>query len=684
MSLMDKITSYAKHMPNGIALTDGKNALTYGMLEKEILDKSRLLQSQDCKRLGIAGDNSMAWIIWDIAAQHAEIPCVPLPPFFTIAQTTHATHTAGLTHIANDTELQVIQTQESPAALPADTAKITFTSGSTGTPKGVCLTQQGMEDVAQSIAQALGASYAVLHFCALPLSVLLENVAGVYTALMMGATVHVASLAHIGMQNPFAPNFVTFAAAISASKATSIILVPELLRGLMAAVARDSIKLPHLKFIAVGGAKVAPELLEKAHALGLPVYEGYGLSECASVVSINTPMTSQTGSAGKLLPHIKAHILDGEIVIKNTSFAGYLGENTPPSTEWHTGDLGGIDQEGFITLHGRKKNVIITGYGRNISPEWIESRLLAQPEIAQAVVYGDGAAQIGALVVPTQKDISIEKAIARVNAGLPEYAQIGSFDIVTPFTSSNKLLTGNGRIVRHAILNTYGKDKTMTFFERLQNETKMQRQALYSVSQLTDALKGDISRDTYIAYLTEAFHHVKHTVRFMMAMGVRLPEEKKWLHDIISEYIDEEKGHEEWILNDIASAGGDKEAARNAAPNLETQVLVAYNYDYIARKNPIGFLGMVFMLESTSTQIATAGAEGIQKGLGLPKTAFTYLNSHGALDIEHMKFFEQLVNRIEDANDQAAIIEVAQNTFRLFAGVLSAIPHTKGAQRHAA
>ena len=223
----------------------------------------------------------------------------------------------------------------------------------------------------------------------------------------------------------------------------------------------------------------------------------------------------------------------------------------------------------------------------------------------------------------------------------------------------------------------------MTFYDRLNKETESARAALYTVSQLIDGLKGDISRETYVAYLTEAYHHVRHTVRFMMAMGVRIPEEKKWLHDAISEYIEEEKGHEEWILNDIQAAGGDKEKARKAAPNLETQVLVAYNYDYIARKNPIGFLGMVFMLESTSIQIANHGADAVKTKLGLPQTAFTYLYSHGALDVEHLKFFEQLVNKVTDPDDQSAIIEVAQNTFRLFANVMRAIPHEK-AMKHAA
>ncbi len=217
----------------------------------------------------------------------------------------------------------------------------------------------------------------------------------------------------------------------------------------------------------------------------------------------------------------------------------------------------------------------------------------------------------------------------------------------------------------------------MTFYERLNKETEAARSALYTVPQLIDGLKGDINRETYIAYLAEAYHHVRHTVRFMMAMGFRIPEENKWLHDAISEYIEEEKGHEEWILNDIQAAGGDKEKVRNATPNLETQVLVAYNYDYIARKNPVGFLGMVFMLESTSIQIANLGADAVKEKLGLPKSAFTYLYSHGALDVEHLKFFEQLVNKITDPQDQAAIIEVAQNTFRLFANVMASIPHKK-------
>lgn len=679
-TLIEAIHHHANRAPAHPALVCGDREITYAQLAREIIARKAALQDAGCRLLAIEGDNAPDWILWDLAAVAANVPTLPLPPFFHPQQRAFVLQIADVSHSAQGVALTPLS-GGATAPLPPATAKITFTSGSTGTPKGVCLSQSGLEDVAASIGQVLGPAYAGRHLCVLPLAILLENVAGVYAALMMGATVCIPSLSSIGMADPFRPDFAALAAAINDSRATSVILVPELLRGLLAFTAASKTAYPSLKFIAVGGAKVAPELLQTAHALGLPVYEGYGLSECGSVVSLNTPDAARAGTAGRLLPHIRAITKDGEIVILNPAFTGYMGE--PPATgDFATGDLGEIGADGFVTLSGRKKNLIITSFGRNISPEWGESLLLAQPEIAQAVVYGDAAPHLSALVVPRAPDSAVQAAIDRVNSQLPDYAQIRDFTAVPPFTAADGTLTGNGRIRRNNILQKHGKTN-MTFFERLNKETAPFRQGLYAVPQLVDGLKGDITRETYIAYLTEAYHHVKHTVRFMMAMGARLPEDRKWLHDAIAEYIEEEKGHEEWILNDVAAAGGDKEAARRAAPNLETQVLVAYNYDYIARKNPIGFLGMVFMLESTSTQIATAGGDAIRKGLGLPKEAFSYLYSHGSLDVKHMKFFEDLVNRVTDPADQAAIIEVAQNTFRLFAGVMRAIPH-KEQKRHAA
>ncbi len=658
------------HTPEKIALRCAQNDLSYGALVQEITKYSAQLVAANVRVLGLALDNTIDWIVWDLAALNSGIVCVPIPPFFTDDQINHTINQAGITHMISPAGLSATG-QSRASAIPAGTAKITFTSGTTGTPKGVCLPASAMENVAHSIETMLGGDYVGIHACTLPLAVLLENVAGVYSGLMAGCTIVLTPLADFG------EHYSNLHAQLKNSAATSAILVPELLRALLLQVLKQG-PLPDLKFLAVGGSRVDPNLLQKARALGLPVYEGYGLSECASVVSMNFPGKDRIGTTGGLLPHVQAEIIDDEIVIQNPGFLGYLAE---PAPQGHaTGDLGHIDEDGFVHVTGRRKNVLITSMGRNISPEWPESVLLAQPGIYQALVYGDGAPHLGALIVPTSAHADVSASIAAANATLPDYAQIKDSRIVPPFTVANGCLTGTGRPRRTHILENYAsflspKESPMNFYDQLVAQTAPARAELYAVPQLVDGLQGRISRATYIAYLTEAYHHVKHTVPFLMSMGSRLPDEKRWLHKAIIEYLEEEEGHEEWILNDIAAAGGDREAARAAAPNLETQVMVAYNYDYISRKNPVGFLGMVFMLESTSTQIASMGADAVMTGLDLPKTAFTYLFSHGALDIEHMKFFEKTVNQVTDPADQAAIVEVATNTFRLFANLFRAIPH---------
>lgn len=650
---------------NRIALRDDQCVVSYADVWDKVQEKSSALAGYKC--VGLALDNSVDWILWDLACLVQGVVVVPIPPFFTNAQTQHVLQSSGCDGLIKEDGISPLPFMS--VDLPPGTAKITFTSGTTGTPKGVCLSSQSMLSVAQGVVDMLGVDFAGVHCSVLPLAVLLENVAGVYAALIAGATVVLPSLHSFGSQ------YENLHSVLSAEKATSVILVPEILRLLMGQVVARA-PLLDLDFIAVGGARVDKVLLSTARSMGLPVYEGYGLSECGSVVAMNVPQRDRSGTVGTILPHVKIDIIDGEIVILNPAFLGYVG--APHAGTFQTGDLGALDDDGFLSVTGRRKNVLITSFGRNVAPEWVESKLLSFPDIAQAFVYGDGQAHLSALIVPSRPDVEIAAVVDRVNKNLPDYARISDFSMTAPFTPADGTLTGNGRMRRDRIMATrlnLQKESKMKFYDRLVKETENARQELYTVPQLIDGIKGKISREAYIAYLTEAYHHVRHTVRFMMAMGVRLPESKKWLHDAISEYIEEEKGHEEWILNDVAAAGGDKEKARNATPNLETQVLVAYNYDYITRKNPVGFLGMVFMLESTSIQIANKGADAVKGNLGLPQTAFTYLYSHGALDIEHLKFFEDLVNKIDDPEDQAAIIEVANNTFRLFANVLRSIPH---------
>lgn len=431
------------HAPDKIAMYGNFRKLTYGQLSNEI--EMRLQGLAGVKALAIALDNSVQWMLWDLAALKAGIPCVPLPPFFTDSQVFHSLQSAGVSHILNDQGLRAIGLDEN-SVMPEECAKVTFTSGTTGNPKGVCLSKKAMENVAFSIVDVLGTELAGTHVSVLPLGVLLENVAGVYAGLIAGCTIHMPSLKEYG------ENYANIHSVLKSDGATSIILVPEILRILIGQVARLG-PLDTLKFIAVGGSKIDPSLINQARAMGLPVYEGYGLSECASVVAMNTPKAHKTGSVGKLLPHVKANFKKGELYFKTEGFLGYIGEE--PEEDFASGDLGAIDKDGFVTISGRKKNVLITSYGRNVSPEWVESTLLTQPSIAQALVYGDGQPSLSAFIVPAYVGADIEEAVYVANQALPDYAQVKNFKIVSPFTAQNGLLTGTGRPRRDQILKLY-------------------------------------------------------------------------------------------------------------------------------------------------------------------------------------------------------------------------------------
>ncbi len=213
----------------------------------------------------------------------------------------------------------------------------------------------------------------------------------------------------------------------------------------------------------------------------------------------------------------------------------------------------------------------------------------------------------------------------------------------------------------------------MSFFEQLQQATRADQETLQTIPIITRAMMGEVTLAQYVAFLTEAYHHVRHTVPLLMACGARLPAEKEWLREAIAHYIEEEIGHQEWILSDIAACGADADAVRHGKPALATELMVAYAYDTISRGNPVGFFGMVHVLEGTSIQLATHAASALQQSLALPKQAFTYLNSHGALDLEHVDFFRDLVNRLEDDADKACLVHCAKAVFRLYGDIFRSL-----------
>ncbi len=476
------VRRHAAGNPRKVALQDETVSLSYGDLRGEIERLAERLQEDRPRVIAILADNGVAWALADLAAHLAAIPSIPLPLFFSSAQIAHVLGSAGVDLVLTDQperlraawpqadlsarafygQLHRFRLPDAKGiALPADTLKVTFTSGTTGEPKGVCLGRETLETVAASLGVASAASRDDRHLCLLPLATLLENVAGIYTPLLAGATVCLPRLAAVGLAGSSGLDAGRMIAALRDWRASTAIMVPQMLQA-MVSCGRAGVPMPaDLRYLAVGGAPLGKSLLEQAGALGLPAYEGYGLSECASVVAVNRPGQNRAGSVGRPLPHVRISFADdGEILIRRVRWHGYLGDRAMPDGEdvIATGDLGYLDRDGYLFLTGRKKNIFITSFGRNVAPEWVESELTSQAGIAQAAIFGEARPFNSAVIVPqaSTTPAAIEAALDRANRRLPDYAQVRAWiTAAEPFTPINGMSTANGRLRRPEIFGKY-------------------------------------------------------------------------------------------------------------------------------------------------------------------------------------------------------------------------------------
>jgi long-subunit acyl-CoA synthetase (AMP-forming) len=436
-------------------------------------------------RYGLFADNGIAWAIVDRALHRGSFVNVPLPRHFSEAQLAHVVEDADLDRIMTDDPHKLYQlpgdwrriddgilglqcwARSRPSEqrrlgqrrIPPDTCKVTYTSGSTGNPKGVCLSRASMDSVVHSLVSVLRPLTVRRHLSLLPLSTLLDNLVSLQVAPALGATVSLPSLGETGVGYG-GIDIPRMLACVDRYSPESLLLVPELLRVLVASVAKGWRAPANLKFIAVGGASVSPELLTAAHAVGLPAYEGYGLSECASVVALNCPGAARHGSVGRVLPHARVRIDEaGEIYVRGATMSGYLGADERVNDEVATGDLGFIDADGFLHVRGRRKNLLITSLGRNVSPEWVERELLASGSIGQAVVFGESKPFLSCLIYPSSPMVNAAElgaAIDAANRHLPDYAQVRRWALLPqPLRLADETVTANGRTRRDVVFSRY-------------------------------------------------------------------------------------------------------------------------------------------------------------------------------------------------------------------------------------
>ncbi|MDE1311947.1 AMP-binding protein [Vibrio aestuarianus] len=473
-AIIETLMQRAELTPDRIAFigcshsSDQVMRLSYAQLLEKVKDYASMLESLQPQCIALRAENSLDWVIADLAAIYIKLPIVPIPMFFTAEQIRHTLDSAGVDLLLGDWpdtlsaslaqplavtigSLDVWKICDvQPARLLPHSAKVTFTSGSTGTPKGVCLSSQHLATVSMTLKEAIATQAKCdTHLVLLPLSTLLENITGIYVPIMLGASSVVLRGEDVGLVGSSQFDAQRFAHALASYQPNSLVLTPALLMALIHVAKQDAALVASLVFVAVGGARVAPQLMQYAHAMHIPAFEGYGLSECGSVVSLNTPSQLKIGTCGRVLPHSKVMIApDGEVLVKDNVALGYI--NQPFNEQWlATGDLGSLDEQGYLSITGRKKNQIITSFGRNVSPEWVESEAQIFAPLRTMVVVGEGQQHLTAVVDGGDQSLVLS-AIEQLNQKLPDYANIGDVLTVSDLRSYHHLFTSNGRPIRQA------------------------------------------------------------------------------------------------------------------------------------------------------------------------------------------------------------------------------------------
>jgi long-subunit acyl-CoA synthetase (AMP-forming) len=485
--ILERIRSHAERRPGAVAIGDELGDLYYGDLAWAIEGGAIVL---DGDRVGLLLDNGRHWAVADLALAGRGALCVPMPGFFSDAQLGHLIRDADLDLVVTDDPARVRALVAGPepspvvvegrevwlfrrratgsGAVPAGTAKVTYTSGTTGEPKGVCLSADAIERTTVALCEAVGADLSDRALSVLPLSTLLENIGGLYAPLYAGARAQVPALATVGVSGSSGLRVERLLVAVACHAPTTLIVVPQLLKALVGGVAAGSPRPASLRVVAVGGAPVSPTLIAEARAFGLPVFQGYGLSEAVSVVCLNLPGADRPGSAGRSLPHVGISLSEeGEVLIEGAGFLGYLGGEPSDGGLWPTGDLGRLDADGFLHLTGRRKSAYATAFGRNLAPEWVEGELTSHPDILQAAVFGEGRPFNAAVIVPRRPENpgAVAVAVNTANARLPDYARVSRWVLADePFTLANGLATGAGALRREAV-DRYYRDRIESLYE---------------------------------------------------------------------------------------------------------------------------------------------------------------------------------------------------------------------------
>jgi long-chain acyl-CoA synthetase len=326
---------------------------------------------------------------------------------------------------------------------PDDLATVMYTSGTTGNPKGVMLTHGNLLSNAAATDAASPREPTAVILNWLPFSHIYARTADHYVSLVGGVTMALADSPETVVQN------------LQEVLPTHMSSVPRFYEKLLAAVtgpdpALTARKLrgifgPRMEWLGSGGAPLPPAIAETYKALGVTILQGYGLTETSPVLTFNRKDHFKLETVGQAIDGVELRIADdGEVLTRGPQvMKGYW--NDPGATQaairdgwFHTGDLGSLDSEGFLSITGRKKDLLVLSNGKKVTPPHIEGLLLTEPLIDQAVVFGEGRSFLTGLIVPQW---------ANVRKVLPAGLARESEEILAKHATVRKLLEDKIRAV---------------------------------------------------------------------------------------------------------------------------------------------------------------------------------------------------------------------------------------------
>lgn len=418
--VFDALARNAHDRPEAVAFDDGRRSLTWAGLARAVTQAAAGFASGPrTVGLHLAG---LDYVIGDLAATLAGCRVVPVPGFFSAGQIAHLLQDAGAGLVDR---LPQPAGQPLPLSYQGGAERVIYTSGTTGRPKGVVLGDDQLTASARGLSRAIGAGPQDRYLSVLPQAQLLEQICGIFLPIMAGAATVICPPDASAL---FSGDGHALARLADRTRPSITVLAPRQLTLWVAALRAGAPVPASLRHVAVGGAPVSADLIAEARALGLPVAEGYGLSEACSVVAL-TPLDAPEGSAMQLLEGVSLRIEDGEIVLDGpTLMQGYL-HHPPHAGPWRTGDLGQM-RDGRLTVLGRRDAMILRASGRNIAPEWVEAEALADPAVPAAalVLMPDDRLVLVLAVTAAPKMTAL---VARL-AQLPAYARPDALVIADP------------------------------------------------------------------------------------------------------------------------------------------------------------------------------------------------------------------------------------------------------------